>query len=116
MPILSGRYFECKVWHRKNNSNQYEEVPVTFRAKIVSDVNSSKNQIMPGINNSMPSLVIETIDLDKVEMYDKIQVLDDVYQVERIMTKKTQSPYTMGAHKFNNKHIKEKLPKVIYLT
>lgn len=115
MPVLVGRYFECKIWRRKPNSGQYEDTYKTFRAKIVGDQNMSRNQPMTGILTRSTSLVIETIDLDEVNIQDKIQVLDDNFQVERVMTKKTGSPYTLGAYKKTNDSMLKKLPKVIYL-
>lgn len=115
MPVLVGRYFECKIWRRLENSGQYSPVPIIFRAKILSDAQASSTQIMPGILNKAVNLVIETIDLDEVGIYDKVEILDENYQVQRVTIKKQTSPYTLGSHKFNSKHVKGKLPKVIYL-
>jgi len=115
MPVLGGRYFECKIWTRKPNSSQYEEVPITFRAKIVNDQTMNRNQPMQGILARSTNMVIETIDLDVVNIQDKIQILGDNFQVERVITKKTGSPYTLGAAKKTTDAIKKTMPKVIYL-
>jgi hypothetical protein len=115
MPVLVGRYFECKIWTRKPNSGQYEDVPTTFRAKIVNDQTMNRNQPMQGILARATSMVIETIDLDVVNIQDKVQVLGDNFQVERVVTKKTGSPYTLGASKKTTDAIKKTMPKVIYL-
>jgi hypothetical protein len=115
MPILIGQYFECKLWKRKVNSGQYDEVPTTFKAKIIGDQTMSRNQPLTGLLTRATNLVIETIDLETINIQDKIQILDSNYQVERVVTKKTNSPYTLGAHKKSNEHLLKKLPKVIYL-
>jgi hypothetical protein len=115
MPMLNGRYFEAKLWRRLENSGQYETTPIVFRAKILTDAQVSKNQMTMGMLNTAVSLVIETIDLEEVGIYDRVELLDEKFQVERVTVRKQNSPYTLGANKFTTKHIKGKLPKVIYL-
>jgi Pyruvate/2-oxoacid:ferredoxin oxidoreductase gamma subunit len=115
MPILVGSYFNCKIWKRKANSGQYEDTYTTFRAKITSDTQMSKNSAMQGIMTRSTSLVIETVDLEDVNIQDKIQILDNNYQVERVVTKKANSPYTLAAHKKTTANVIKRMPKVIYL-
>lgn len=115
MPVLVGSYFEAKIWKRKPNSGNYEDTFKTFRAKIVADQSMGRNQPMLGILTKATNLVIETIDLDVVNIQDKIQILDATYQVERVVTKKVNSPYTLAAHKKSNEHTLKTMPKVIYL-
>lgn len=115
MPVLAGRYFEAKIWRRKPNSGQYEDTFTTFRAKIVGDQGMNRNQPMMGLLTRSTSLVIETIDLEEINIQDRIQILDANYQVERVITKKAGSPYTLGAYKKTNKHTLKSMPKVVYL-
>ena len=115
MPILVGQYFECKLWKRKPNSGQYEETPIIFRAKIIGDTNMTRNQPLTGLLTRSTNMVIETVELEDVNIQDKIQVLNDSFQVERVTIKKVNSPYTLGAHKKSNGFIMKHMPKVIYL-
>lgn len=115
MPILVGRYFECKIWRRGVNTNVYESTPIIFRAKVVSDDQNQSEQMLQGLLQESHNLVIETVDLEEVGIYDKVEILEEQYQVQRVITKKQNSPYTLGANKLNAKFLKGKLPKVIYL-
>lgn len=115
MPVLVGQYFECKIWRRKPNSGQYEDTFTTFRAKVLGDKTSNRNTPLQGIIARSTNLVIETIDLEQVNINDRIQILGDNYQVDRVSTKKVNSPYTLGSHKKKTEHLLGKLPKIIYL-
>lgn len=116
MPIITGQYFPCKIWHRKPNSAQYEETFQVFHAKIVSNKKTNRNQAMSGVLNVADGLTIKTINLDKVEIQDRIEILNERYQVVSVEFDKSGSSWALGARNQTTEHMLNKLPKIIALT
>jgi hypothetical protein len=116
MPILTGQYFECRIWHRKQNSAQYEDTYKVFHAKIVSNQKNNRNQAMSGVLNISSGLTIKTIDLDQVQIQDRIEILGERYQVTQVEIDKSGSQWTLGARHKTTEHMLSKLPKMISLT
>ena len=114
--MSNAEYFECLLYRRLDNTDEYEKVPIKFQARFFDPKNKQKQIPITGTISSEVRLALYTSELKvRVKVQDKVIVLQEEYLVDSTALELKDSPYVMGASRFSKKELENRLPKIIRL-
>ena len=114
--VASGEYFSCLLYKRKENSDEYNKVPIKFKARFFEPSNKNKQMPIVGTISSEVRLALYTSELkEKIKIQDKVLVLQEQYFVDSVAIELKDSPYVLGASRFSKKELENRLPKILRL-
>jgi hypothetical protein len=111
-----GEFFECKLYSRKPNSLEHNDIGISFRARAITDREKRDIQPIAGMMVDNVTIALYTSNLPvEISTEDRIEFNGESYMVAYAMNVMSNVPYTMGASRFSTKHMSNKLPKLIGL-
>lgn len=108
-----GAWYDAYVWRREPNSPEYQKTNIHFKAQIVSTRDSSVKQVLQGLMSSDDNLIVRAFVQDISEK-DQVLLLGAKHFVQSVSID-YRYLNAMGGGRFNQKHLEEKLPKIIVL-
>ena len=112
----AGEFFECIHYSRLANSLSYKTIGITFRAKVIVDVNKNLIQPIVGLVSNSVKLTLYSTNLPvEIKTDDKIFFNGEEYMVDFVGIVQSNVPQILGASRFKSKFLNTKLPKVLGL-
>jgi hypothetical protein len=106
--------YEAKLYPKVKNSNQYEEIPSTFRCNVLEPTTASVYKPVQGIITDTTKKVIYTTSPLRFKVNDRIEHNEMLLKISNVALGEN-SVYSLGARKFSKEYLESRLPKWLIL-
>lgn len=111
-----GENFECVVYKRIPNTNEYEKTNTKFTARVMTNYEIRQAEKITGLLGMEVSTMLYSTTLDKMlKQNDKVLFDGKLMLVEACKLNLNNTPYTLGNSRFSRKYSEKKFPKFISL-
>lgn len=120
MALLNNQFFHCKFYKRIPNDSDTTNIPIFFKAELISDKEKQYSQRLQGLFSSNSRVVLRTDSpliyewADGQEIRGYVEFQGDIYQVQTIAYDYSVVN-SIGAGKFSKKHTQQNALKVLSL-
>lgn len=120
MALLNNQFYICKFYKRIPNETEPDNVPIIFKAELVSDKERTYSQRLQGLFSSNSRIVLRT-DSSLIHEWNNgeelrgfVEFQGDLYQVQSIAYDYSVVN-SLGAGRFSKKHTQQNAIKVLSL-
>jgi len=120
MALLNNQFYDCKYYKRLPNDSDTTNVPLLFKAELVSDKEKQYSQRLQGLFVGNSRVVLRTDSEliyewnDGEELRGFVEFQGDIYQVQNI-SYDYAVVNSLGAGRFSKQHTQKNAIKVLSL-